>query len=113
MSTADAWETMSTTVEVDGDAMPATVYCAVCRVNLNSDGQYQDHLRGQKHSKNLSRGRSSLPSTAAPSEADHLVFDQEAHRRMLMDSSRAELAGRGAAACRIQRFWRKHRRALG
>jgi len=113
MSTADARETLSTTVEVDGHAMPASVYCAVCRVLLNCPEQYEDHLKGRKHSRKLRRGQSSIPSTAAPSEADHLAFGHEAHRRMLVGSSRAELARVGAAALRIQRFWRRHRRALG
>ena len=104
---ATAWETLSTTVEVDGDDMEARVYCALCRVFLNGPPQYADHLKGQKHRRNLRGGQSSIPSTAAPSEADDLAFGHEAHMRMLEGSSRAELAAFGAAARRVQRAWRR------
>ena len=113
MSTADARETLSTTVEVDGDAMPASAYCKVCRVILNCPAQYADHLKGRMHKRKLSRGQSNIPSTAASSDAEHLAFDHASWRHILMDSSRAELAAFGAAAHRIQRCWRRHRHARG
>ena len=110
MPTADAWETLSTTVEVAGDAMAASVYCAVCNVRLNGPAQYADHRKGRMHRKN-ERGRASIPSCTA-STADHLVLGRAAHICMLEVTSQAELAALGAAARRIQRAWHGHRAAL-
>ena len=49
------------------DALAASVYCAVCKVNLNGREQYLDHLKGRMHRRR--GGQFSGPSTAAPSEA--------------------------------------------
>jgi len=46
-----------------------SVYCVVCKVNLNCREQYLDHLQGRTRRRKLRQGQSSVPSTAAPSEA--------------------------------------------
>ena len=85
-------------------------FCDVCRVHLRCELQYRDHLKNRMHKRKLALLES---STAAPSEADHLMFGREAHLRMLEVSSPAELAAFGKAARAIQRAFRKHRGAGG
>jgi len=94
MPTADAWET--------------SAYCEVCKVYLNGLAQYADHRRGQMHRRKLRGGQSSIPSTAAPSEAD-VALGRQAHMRMLEVTPQAEIAALEQAARLIQRAWRKRR----
>ena len=90
--------------------MEQTPICDVCRVFLRCELQYRDHLKNRMHKRKLALLES---STAAPSEADHLMFGREAHLRMLEVTSPAELAAFGKAARAIQRAFRKHRGAGG
>ena len=49
-------------------------FCDTCRVWLNCENQYKDHLGGWMHKNKLDQKRLESSSTAAPSEADHLTI---------------------------------------
>ena len=93
--------------------MEERTFCDVCRVRLRCELQYRDHLKNRMHKRKLVQKLLESCSTAAPSEADHLMFGREAHLRMLEVTSPAELAAFGKAARAIQRAFRKHRGAGG
>ena len=78
-------------------------FCDTCRVWLNCEKQYEDHLWGRKHKK-LTEKFLETCSTAAPSEAEHFTFDRETHLRVLRVK---ELAAIGKSVRLIQRAWRK------
>ena len=82
-------------------------FCDTCRVWLNCEKQYEDHLGGRKHKKKLAGKFLETCSTAAPSEAEHFTFDRETHLRVLRVSSSKELAAIGNSVRLIQRAWRK------
>ena len=84
-------------------------FCDTCRVWLNCENQYKDHLGGRMHKKKLDQKRLESSSTAAPSEADHLTFGPETHLHMLEVTPREDLAAIGNAARLIQRAFRRHR----
>lgn len=92
----------STESAVPSDAWETSAYCEVCKVHLNGLAQYADHLRGRMHKRKLKGGQSSIPSTAAPSEAD---VELGRRARMLEVTPQAEIQ----AARLIQRAWRKRR----
>ena len=84
-------------------------FCDTCRVWLNCENQYKDHINKQMHKRRLAQKRLESCSTAAPSEADHLTFGPETHLRMFEVTPPEDLAAIGKAARLIQRAFRKHR----